>query len=44
MNKNKLIEIFKSLQFEILRLDKLYYQDSNSDKSDSEYDLLKKKI
>ena len=43
MNKNKLIEIFKSLQFEILRLDKLYYQDSNSDKSDSEYDLLKKK-
>ena len=40
MNKS-LIQKFKDIQKEIQRLNKLYYQDSNSDKSDSEYDALK---
>ncbi len=42
MINKKLIKEFKEIQSEIFELDKLYYQDSNSSKSDSAYDLLKK--
>ena len=43
MTNKKIINEFKEIQSEILLLDKLYYQDSKSSKSDSEYDLIKKK-
>ena len=42
-NKKTIIE-FKEIQSEIIKLDKLYYQDSNSNKSDGYYDLLKNLI
>ena len=43
MINKKLITKFKDIQSKILKLDKLYYQDSKSNISDGEYDTLKKK-
>ena len=43
MINKKLITKFKDIQSKILKLDKLYYQDSKSNISDGEYDALKKK-
>ena len=43
MINKKLIMEFKDIQSKILKLDKLYYQDSKSNISDGEYDLLKEK-
>ncbi len=43
MKNKKTITEFKEIQLEIIKLDKLYYQDSNSNKSDRYYDLLKMK-
>ena len=43
MINKKLIVEFKKIQEEISKLDKLYYQDSTSYKSDKNYDILKKK-
>ena len=43
MINKKLISDLVKIQSELIKLNKLYYQDSISEKSDQYYDLLKKK-
>ena len=43
MISKKLIREFKKIQSELMKLNKLYYQDSLSERSDQYYDQLKKK-
>ena len=43
INKNLISDLVK-IQSELIKLNKLYYQDSISEKSDQYYDQLKKNI